>query len=412
MNNKWNRLDNVAKIFPSVAKGTDSQVFRLSCELFEDIEPTLLQKALDETLKIFSLYKYVLRRGLFWYYLESRDGEVKVREEHKPPCAQIYSHNKRTFLFDVTYYRNRVNLEIFHVLSDGTGAAQFLKMLITKYLAFAHDCDEPSIDYDASHSQMENDSFSKYYNDTAYKKSPKMPEAYRITGFRNREDRLSVIIGTTDVSELKRICREKDATITEYLCAVLVNSIIETSPIRLRKKPVVLAIPVNLRRYFPSESARNFFVLMYTSYLYSKDDSIGTIAEKVRKDFSAQLTEENLTELMNANTAAEHNLFARIVPLVLKDAVLKVIYRSSLKRRTAALSNLGAITMPPEMCRYVRSFDIYSGTDSIQLCICSFENKLSLSFTSAFESTDIQKNFFRQLTKEGLPMVISSNFEE
>ena len=412
MNKKWDRLDNVAKIFPAIAGRTDSQVFRLSCELYEDINPEMLQRALDETMRVFSLYKYVLRRGLFWYYLESRDVSPTVKEEHLPPCTGIYNKNRRTLLFEVTYFKNRVNLELFHVLSDGTGATQFLKTLITKYLSLVYEDEEPAIDYDASHSQRENDSFSKYYNDSAYKKMAPMPDAYRLSGFRNKEDRLKVVLGYTDVEGLKKLCKSREMTITEYLCAVYTSSILETVPLRLRKKPIVLAVPVNLRKYFPSDSARNFFVLIYTSYIWKKDDTFEDILNKMKRDFESQLTEENLTKLMNANIAAEHNLFARIAPLPLKDIVLKIIYRKNIKKRTATISNLGKITMPPGLEKYVVGFEMFSGTDSLHLSVCSFGNRISLGFSSPFEECDVQRNFFRELSKEGLPLEISCNITE
>ena len=37
------------------------------------------------------------------------------------------------FLFRVLYYGSRVHLETFHVLTDGTGAMQFLKAVCYRY---------------------------------------------------------------------------------------------------------------------------------------------------------------------------------------------------------------------------------------------------------------------------------------
>ncbi|NLC44957.1 MAG: hypothetical protein GX783_11850, partial [Clostridiales bacterium] len=70
---EWSRLENASKIFPALANYKDNKVFRLVCELFEDIDGQILQKALDATIKTFPLYRAVMRRGIFWCYLESSD---------------------------------------------------------------------------------------------------------------------------------------------------------------------------------------------------------------------------------------------------------------------------------------------------------------------------------------------------
>ena len=42
---KWYQLDNAAKIVPSTAGGSDSRVFRITCELVEEVDPEALQGA-------------------------------------------------------------------------------------------------------------------------------------------------------------------------------------------------------------------------------------------------------------------------------------------------------------------------------------------------------------------------------
>lgn len=41
-------------------------------------------------------------------------------------------------MFRVTYYKNRINLEVFHVLTDGMGGINFLRELTYQYLRLAH----------------------------------------------------------------------------------------------------------------------------------------------------------------------------------------------------------------------------------------------------------------------------------
>ncbi|MGO1257880.1 MAG: alcohol acetyltransferase, partial [Brachybacterium sp.] len=129
----WVRLDNASNIFPAARSDADPKVFRMSAELDHEVDPALLQEALDETFERFPLYHAVLRRGVFWYYLQDSDLQPVVEEEVLPSCAAIYQPDRRTLLFRVLHHRRRIILEIFHALSDGTGALWFLTDLLAGY---------------------------------------------------------------------------------------------------------------------------------------------------------------------------------------------------------------------------------------------------------------------------------------
>ena len=153
MNNKvlprWSRLDNAAKIFPSNSSMRDSKVFRFVCELKDFINPVILQTALDRAVEQFPFFQSVMKRGAFWYYLEESDIKPVVQKEYELPCIPLYDTNKESLLFRVLYYNKRVSVEIYHTLTDGTGALQFFRTLIYYYLLERH-CEEfvsvPSLD--------------------------------------------------------------------------------------------------------------------------------------------------------------------------------------------------------------------------------------------------------------------------
>jgi len=50
---EWSRLDNASKYFAATYSERDEKVFRISCELFEEVDPEILQQALDETIERF-----------------------------------------------------------------------------------------------------------------------------------------------------------------------------------------------------------------------------------------------------------------------------------------------------------------------------------------------------------------------
>ncbi|MBO7404321.1 MAG: hypothetical protein J6V24_05105, partial [Clostridia bacterium] len=136
-NQRWKKLDNAAKIFPSIAHAEDPEIFRLSCDLSEEIDPDALTRALDTSLEEFPAFTDTIRRGVFWYYLERTGIRPVVEEEHMHPLSPLYTDDGGP-LFRVTYYRRRISLELFHALTDGTGALVFFKNLVENYLAEAY----------------------------------------------------------------------------------------------------------------------------------------------------------------------------------------------------------------------------------------------------------------------------------
>ena len=76
---------------------------------------------------------------------------------------------------------------------------------------------------------------------------------------------------------------------------------------------------------------------------------------------------------------------------------------------TAAVSNLGRVVMPDEAKPYIKRFDVFTSTEKLQICVCSYEDNMNITFTSPFVSTDIQCDFFRQLARMGIEVEISAN---
>jgi len=135
----WVRLDNASNIFLAARSETDSKVFRLSAEMDHQVDPHVLQRALDVTYDRYRLYHAVLRRAVFWYYLQDSDLRPVVSADDKPTCAPIYNADRRGLLFRVVYHHQRIVLEVFHALSDGTGALWFLTDLVTEYIRIRYD---------------------------------------------------------------------------------------------------------------------------------------------------------------------------------------------------------------------------------------------------------------------------------
>ncbi len=412
MEKKWNKLDNAGKIFPPAINKTDTKVFRFSCELFENVQPDILQNALETTLEQFNIYKSVLERGVFWYYLETSDIKPIIKEEYKNICSAIYHKNRINLLFEVTYYNKRINLEVFHSLSDGTGALHFLQTLIINYLSEVYKMEiNPKWFEDSSDFQKSDDSFQKYYSKKKASKDnkAKFGHAYKIRGMRYSGYRIKLIRGMIPSDQLLEAAHKYECSLTIFLTACLIWAIGEEIPVRKKKKPVVISVPVNLRKYFKSETARNFFGTMNIGYKFKDPDTFEDIISAVNQEFKENLTFEKLSDRINSLSKVEHNAFAKIAPLFFKDICLKTAHDISALDVSASLSNVGIIKMPEVFDEYIHHFDMCTSTNKFSLCICSYKKNISISFTSPFVNSNIQKNFFTRLSSMGINVEIATN---
>lgn len=409
----WARLDNAAKIFPSTIEKTDTRVFRFYCELIEDINKEILQSAVEHTLENFPNFRMTLKRGAFWYYLEEIDTIPIVTLENKAVCSPIYDENKKDLLFNVTYFKNRINLEVYHVITDGTGALHFLQNIVCNYLIEAHKenfKDTLPIVDDATVTQRNSDSFEKYYAKNKNAKQSPKKKAYNLKMDKRDEECVQIIEGIVSTKQVIDIAHKYNTTLTVYLTSVFIQSIAKEMTIQQMKKPIVIMVPVNLRTYFPSETARNFFGMIGVSYNFSKrNGTLDDIIQEVDKSFKHELKKEQLIIRMNNFSSLERNPFIKIVPRPIKNIVLRASRHLKDLNETAVISNIGKVNMPDVLDTYIDKFGVLISTLKLQLCICSYKDNLQIGFTSAFISTDIQKNFFRELSKNGVSIEIRTN---
>ena len=412
--NNWHKLDNAAKIFPPNSRGLDTKVFRFSCRLNEAVAIAELKIAAEKTLEMMPSFRCVLRQGLFWYYFEESKFPIEISEESGSPCLPLY-FDATSALFKISYFHKSINLEIYHALTDGVGAMQFFENLINNYLFEKYKANlEDNFEIKNNHgsvSQQQSDSFDKYYSGKSNQLiKPKVKKAYQLCGKKLKFYDLSVIEGYCNLNEIANIAKGYGCSITELLCAVMILSVRKTQKVRDKKLPVVVSIPVNLRRFFPSDSVRNFFSVYNVGYeLDQSEQDLQSVAESIHNIIFKGLNKDYLQQRLDYLENFENQLYTKLVPLVVKKLILKAAYKRSEKEYTTTVSNLGSIKIDERLSGYVESFSVFNSTRDLQICVCSFNERLCIAFTSRFLSTEIQMEFFRILSSLGIKIKIFSN---
>lgn len=416
----WYKLDNAAKVFPGQDTSSWSNVFRLSATLKERIDPELLEKALEKTMPRFPSFDVRMRAGFFWHYLEKNPyGAPPVMPDIANPCQRFRRKENRGYLFKVYYYENRISVEFYHSMTDGFGASRFFMTLVAVYLRLTGK-DIPNGDavYDVNEKprpeELE-DSYSKNCRSNA--KAKRIQKfTYHFKGERLPKHYLNVTTGLMPVAAIKEKAAEHGVTVTEYLAAVLlwVMYNLQKQEENNKEKHVGIQIPVNVRPFFKSETLRNFMLC----YSFQIDPKMGeyTLPEII-KLLSLYLryinNEKELQAMMNGNMGIEKNPIMRILPSVLKDFGVSVVYKIAGEKATSCLlSNVGIIKAPKEMEQYIEKLVLVMGPAMINGARCgslSYNGTLAFSISNIYKSPKIQREFFTTLVKLGIPVKIESN---
>lgn len=316
----WRKLDDQAKVFALASNKKYSSVFRLSVILKEKIDAEILQKALELTLEKYKTFKVKMKKGFFWYYLEENEKNPIISIECEYPFKRVNTKENNNYLFKVTYFQNKINIEFFHALTDANNGAEFLKEIIYRYLELKYPLELKNI-------QTENEQALKY-DENEYKKNYKkhskktsFPKAYMIKGEELENGEIAINHFNINLEELKNHAKKEECTISMYLVAMIAYSIFETNyKINKGKRPINISVPINLRKYFESDTLSNFFSYMVISLKLKNDKKyiFNDILNLVKKEFEKKLRIEKIVETMSSDAGKMNNIFIRIAPLVIK----------------------------------------------------------------------------------------------
>lgn len=416
----WYKLDLSAIVYPTLQRKDFSSVYRLSVKMKEEINPQVLQEALDHILIRFPTYKTAMRKGLFWRYLEpnSRPGPF-VQEDIKNPCMPMPFKANNRYLLRVYYYIDRISVEAHHSLGDGTGGMALLQTLTAEYLRLmGHSIGTGGFVLDLQETPDEEELEDAYMRYANAKVHPPRPgeKTYRVKGTMEPFYTLNIIDGIMSAREVKEVAKKYNASITEYLNAVLIYALAEKQKkdFHIKLRPVKIAMPVNLRRFFPSKTLRNFISMIYPGI----DPRLGEytfeeIVSQVHHYMRYYINEKFLKGDITTNAATQINPFIRVTPLFLKEAVVRRFYTKIQDRNSSAgLTNMGALYVLDEMKPFIDRFDIYMGqpfSSRTNCAIISFEDVLTVNFASSIIESDVERFFFRKLVRDGIHVKIETN---
>ena len=416
----WMPLDNAALIFPAIRRRNWNNVFRESVTLRESIDPALLQRAVDELMPRFPSFYLRLRRGVFWYYLEEVSAPPAIQEDYAYPLTFMTKKEMGRCCLRVLYFKNRIAVEFFHVLSDGGGAMVYLKTLTARYLTLRYGVDIPPsdgvLDPNVSPDPGEvEDSFQRYAAD--HPAFCPETEAYRLPGKRELGRFLRLVTGVVPAEPLRALAHEYGCTVTVLLSAVMAECVLAIQDQRVppgRQKPVKITIPVDLRRLFPSRTLRNFALAVNPGV----DPRLGTytlreLCDAFTHQLAAEITPQRMAGRIAQNVSPQRNKLMKAVPVFLKTPVMRAVYdRRGERLGCLNVSNLGVQKLPEAMAPFVERMEFIIGVQYSYPNNCSVVTCGGVTLINMIRSTqspELERRFFSRLVELGVPVSIETN---
>ena len=418
---RWVRLDNAAKIYPAARRKNWSNLFRQSVTLTENVDVQVLQSALDVTVKRFPSIAARLRKGAFWYYLQQVESAPQIREEYSYPLVFMDREEMRRCAFRVIVHEDRIAVEFFHSLTDGTGAMIFLKSLTAEYLEQKYGISIPAeagvLDrrQEPQEEEME-DSFLKYAGNVAA--SRRDTNAWRMCGVPRPGGGLNLTCFRLPVKNTLALAHNQGVSLTVFLSAAMMQALLNLQQEKVRsfrrRKGIKLLIPVNLRQLFPSKSLRNF--AMYT--IPEIDPRLGEytfdeICKVIQHKMGSEITPKHMSTVIATNVNDERNPLVRLIPLPVKNVVMKAIFDSVGERKSClTLSNLGLVKVPQAMEPYIRRFDFILGVQAAAPYNCgvvSYGDTVYINFIRNTRDAELERHFHLVLRDMGVPVTVESN---
>ena len=419
----WFKLDNAAKIYPPSSSRRWQSMFRLSVTLTEDVDPDILAEAQRRTLERMPSFACRLRRGVFWYYLEQLEGAPPIVEDTRNPMRPLDRRENGYFMYRLLYRGGRIAVEFFHAVCDGTGGMTFLLTLVNEYLRLVHGVDVAPAKYilscdDAPAPEETEDAFPRYAGKVPNNR--KETRAYHVQGSPVPGGRILLTSGTAPTAQLLAKAKEYGVTLGVLLNGLLVWSIhqiqLEERSARKRRQPVKICVPINLRSFFPTSTVRNFSAF-FNPGIESKlgEYSLEEVLTQLSHYMGQHVNAKELASWMAYNVGAEQNPVVRVMPLFVKKLALMIAFRlQGDNYSSTTLSNFGAVRLPEDMAAYVDRIDFFLGRAAQRRCqatCVSFGGRTFIDFSRTFAESDIERRFFAELVRMGVPVEVESNVD-
>lgn len=410
---KFFHLDNAAIIYPIGMRYGQMPMYRISVTLKEDIIPCLLQLAADITIKRFPTLSAIVKRGFFWHYLETTNNIPIVEEEKDIPCKPISIVLRSYRSFRILYYKKRISIEVFHALTDGSGAIVFLKTLLNQYLRLkgvdiSYSDEVLDINEEVKDEELVNE-FVNAKGDSDFNKFMDK-KSVQLDGKISNILPSRILHFEMNSNKLKEVAKKYGGTVTAYILAI---EFLAAKKACSDNGLFNIQVPVNMRKFNKSKTLRNYSMYFNVSEELKDLDDIETMI----KDINIQLKEKGSEKMMNQMMMTTNTLINSLsfIPLLIKIPLIQSVYTFfSQKIIGSALTNLGLIKLPDNIASYVDKFSVIivpGRPTRVCTSLATYNDKCVLTIVKANKESIFEEEMYRLFKKDGLTVNVEGSIE-
>jgi len=325
-------------------------------------------------------------------------------------------------MFRVLVADNKISVEFSHILTDGTGAFEFLKTILARYFEIRGTVLPSDFVFMKAGDIPDKEEFEDAYNrffDPEIPASVKRPKAFHLPFKNARDHRFDVLNAILKAKQLKSIAKDKGVSITVYLTSIYLMALQEvfeeTGGTRKHHKAQKLCveIPINMRNIYPTRTMRNFSLFVMPGIdrslgHYTFDEILKTVYHQMHLE-----TDEKLVNKMLArHVGSERKLIIRAIPLFVKSLFLRLSYYSlGSSQYSGVITNLGRVVLPPEIEQHLNCLAFTPPPPNklikVSCGVISMGDKLVINFGNITETKDLERRIVKHLVNDGLDIKLS-----
>ena len=414
----WYELDAFAKTYSSIISEGRTTCFRLSALFTENIDIKILKEVSNFLEKKYPFYNSELKKGIFWNYLQQKKTHFMIRKEVTYPCTDIRKDNP----LRIIYFNNKISIEIAHFLTDGKGALLFFQDLIEKYLEEKYFCEKTNFQKieeilessDETEKIKKNeyvDLYEKYLKKVS--KETTIKSAFHLPIKILEKGQYHVTTGEISINDLKAESKKYGTTIGKYLLAVYFKILLDRYS--QAKNPIVIGVPVDLRKIFEETTYRNFFINITPSVDASLGAySLSEIITYLDNYFALKITKKEFYKSIYKAMNPIGNMIIKSVPYLIKRLFFPFIFDYYGERGyTTGFSNLGIFKVDKKYEKFLKGLRFLpppSKRCKTKMGVISDNQKIYVNFGNLTANYDIERDFFIYLRKRGIKSKIITNY--
>ena len=408
-------VDNAAQIFVAINSLKETTMSRIALTLDNPVNRKKLEQALRDIIKRFPYFQVYLRKHFFTYIFEHTD-DIPVIEDDTKWTNRYIDFEKSNFPFKIKLKDRTIAIELSHILSDGYGTLVFLLSLVARYMELNGINVEEFPLIKTPDSNIIPEEWECAFRKKFPKKGPPQrlqSKAYIPTGKMISVDKYFSTRFVMNLVQMRTLSRAMNVTLNVYISAIYTAALQELFLEDIESKkvtadlPLRIQIPVNLRKYYPTATMRNFSYF-YSPIFYINDspnsfqEIVHSISDQIRHERHSHSVEHQIARNLRAES---HPLF-KFLPRTLKTVLFRFFYHIFARSLySGVLSNLGDIKLPPTMENHVERFDIIPCNSPVpgrNTAVFSYKGKLEINIGSSVNDLRLENKIENLLTELGI----------